>query len=103
MYPMGRESEGMLSPTRHYYEIRGRAAEIARAVGSPVGGDGRTWMHVFGPDGSLGREVTRGAKHRPRQPGPLPFGINSRDLRAVAFLRPGPRCYLRVTWRREAA
>jgi hypothetical protein len=21
--------------------------------------DGRTWMHVFGPDGNLGREVTR--------------------------------------------
>ena len=35
---MGRESEGMLSPTPHYYEIRGRAAEIARASGSPAGG-----------------------------------------------------------------
>jgi hypothetical protein len=23
------------------------------------GGDGRTWMHVFGPGGSLGREVSR--------------------------------------------
>jgi hypothetical protein len=38
MYPMRQESEGMLSPTPHYYEIRGRAAEIARALGSPVGG-----------------------------------------------------------------
>lgn len=28
----------MLSPTPHYYEILGRAAEIARALGSPVGG-----------------------------------------------------------------
>jgi hypothetical protein len=28
----------MLSPTPHYYETRGRAAEIARALGSPVGG-----------------------------------------------------------------
>ena len=28
----------MLSPNPHYYEIRGRAAEIARAPGSPVGG-----------------------------------------------------------------
>jgi hypothetical protein len=28
----------MLSPTPHYYEIMGRAAEIARAWGSPVGG-----------------------------------------------------------------
>jgi Clp amino terminal domain, pathogenicity island component len=38
MYPMRRESKGMLSPTPHYYEISGRAAEIARALGSPVGG-----------------------------------------------------------------
>jgi ClpA/ClpB-like protein len=28
----------MLSPNPHYYEIRGRAAEIARTLGSPVGG-----------------------------------------------------------------
>jgi hypothetical protein len=28
----------MLSPTPHYYEIRGRTAEIARASGSPAGG-----------------------------------------------------------------
>jgi hypothetical protein len=35
---MERESKGMLSPTPHYYEIKGRAAEIARALGSPVGG-----------------------------------------------------------------
>jgi len=28
----------MLSPTPHYYGIMGRAAEIARAAGSPVGG-----------------------------------------------------------------
>lgn len=35
---MSRESKGMLSPTPHYYEIMGRAAEIARVLGSPVGG-----------------------------------------------------------------
>jgi hypothetical protein len=28
----------MLSPTPHYYEVMGRAAEIAFALGSPVGG-----------------------------------------------------------------
>lgn len=38
VYPMRGESKGMLSPTPHYYEIMGRAAEIARALGSPVGG-----------------------------------------------------------------
>jgi hypothetical protein len=27
--------------------------------GFNAGADGRTWMHVFGPDGGLGREVTR--------------------------------------------
>ena len=35
---MGRAFAGALSPTPHYYEIRGRAAEIARALGSPAGG-----------------------------------------------------------------
>jgi Clp amino terminal domain, pathogenicity island component len=30
--------DGPLSPTPHYYEIRGRAAEIARALESPAGG-----------------------------------------------------------------
>lgn len=35
---MGRASNGVLSLTPHYYRIRGRAAEIARALGSPVGG-----------------------------------------------------------------
>ena len=36
--PMGQAFDGALSPTPHYYEIKGRAAEIARALGSPVGG-----------------------------------------------------------------
>jgi hypothetical protein len=35
---MGHAFDGALSPTSHYYEIRGRAAEIARALGSPAGG-----------------------------------------------------------------
>lgn len=38
VYPMEREPKGHLSPNPHYYEIMGRAAEIARASGSPVGG-----------------------------------------------------------------
>lgn len=36
--PMRQAPEGALSPSPHYYEIKGRAAEIARALGSPVGG-----------------------------------------------------------------
>jgi hypothetical protein len=36
--PMGRPFDRVLSPDPHYCEIRGRAAEIARALGSPVGG-----------------------------------------------------------------
>lgn len=35
---MGRASDGVLSLTPHYYQIMGRAAEIARAQGSPAGG-----------------------------------------------------------------
>lgn len=36
--PMRQAFDGALSPTPHYYEIKGRAAEIARALGSPIGG-----------------------------------------------------------------
>ena len=36
--PMGHAFAGALSPTAHYYQIQGRAAEIARAAGSPVAG-----------------------------------------------------------------
>jgi hypothetical protein len=35
---MKRASDGTLTLTPHYYEIAGRAAEIARTLGSPVGG-----------------------------------------------------------------
>jgi Clp amino terminal domain, pathogenicity island component len=35
--PMSHAFDGALSPTPHYYEIKGRAAEIARALGSAVG------------------------------------------------------------------
>lgn len=35
---MRQGSKRTLSPTPQYYELRGRAAEIARALGSPVGG-----------------------------------------------------------------
>jgi hypothetical protein len=38
VYRMARESEGTLSPTPHYYMVQGRAAEIARASGSPASG-----------------------------------------------------------------
>ncbi len=38
MCPMSQAFDRALSPTAHYYEIKGRAAEIARALGSPAGG-----------------------------------------------------------------
>jgi Clp amino terminal domain, pathogenicity island component len=38
MCPMSHGSGGAVAPDPHYYEITGRAAEIARALGSPVGG-----------------------------------------------------------------
>jgi hypothetical protein len=41
--PMRRAYDGPLPLTPHYYEIMGRAAEIARAFGSPVAGA----EHVF--------------------------------------------------------
>lgn len=36
--PMSQVFDGALSPTPHYCEIKGRAAEIARALGSAAGG-----------------------------------------------------------------
>jgi len=51
--PMGQAFNGALSPTPHYYEIQGRAAEIARALGSPVGGA----EHLF-----LGCSTTAGGR-----------------------------------------
>jgi hypothetical protein len=36
--PMSQVFDGAVSPTQHYYEVKGRAAEIARALGSPAGG-----------------------------------------------------------------
>jgi Clp amino terminal domain, pathogenicity island component len=63
--PMSQELDGKLSPTPQYYEIRGRAAEIARAFGSPVGGaehlflamlhDGGWPVSVISPLLELGR------------------------------------------------
>jgi hypothetical protein len=36
--PMRQAFDGALSPTPHYYRIMGRAAEIARSLGSRIGG-----------------------------------------------------------------
>src|SRR5437764_7355554 len=36
--PMSQVPDSAISPTPHFYMIRGRAAEIARSFGSPVGG-----------------------------------------------------------------
>jgi Clp amino terminal domain, pathogenicity island component len=36
--PMSQAFDGALSPTPHYYEIKGRPAGIARALGSATGG-----------------------------------------------------------------
>jgi ClpA/ClpB-like protein len=35
---MGQAADEAMSPTPHYYMIMGRAAEIARTLGSPIGG-----------------------------------------------------------------
>src|SRR5215470_6383051 len=36
--PMGQPADETLSPNPHYYVIQGRAAEIARTLGCPIGG-----------------------------------------------------------------
>jgi hypothetical protein len=50
---MGEAFDGALSHNPHYYQIMGRAAEIARAHGSPVGGA----EHLF-----LGCSTTAGGR-----------------------------------------
>jgi hypothetical protein len=61
---MSQAFDGVLSPTPHYYEIRGRAAEIARALGSPAGGAEHLFLgmlHDGGwPVGVLSRLVDPG-------------------------------------------
>jgi hypothetical protein len=39
--------DGALSPTPHYYEIMGRAAEIAHALGSPAGGAEHLFLGIL--------------------------------------------------------
>jgi hypothetical protein len=79
---MARESDGALSLNPHYYEIRGRAAEIARALGSPAGGaehlflgmlhDGEWPVSVISPLVDLGdvEAAVLGILDSPGYPGP---------------------------------
>jgi Clp amino terminal domain, pathogenicity island component len=48
---MGQAFDGALSPTPHYYEIKGRAAEIARALGSRIGGAEHLFLGMLHDDG----------------------------------------------------
>jgi hypothetical protein len=88
---MGQVFEGALSPTPHYYEIMGRAAEIARTLGSKVGGaehlflgmlhDGGWPMSVISGLVDLGRaervvlDILNGPGYTP----PLPPSVLVRD------------------------
>jgi hypothetical protein len=77
--------DGALSPTPHYYKVTGRAAEIARSLGSPVGGaehlflgmlhDGGWPVSVLSPLVDLGQAETAvlGILHGPGySPPPVP-------------------------------
>jgi hypothetical protein len=44
---------GRLSPTPHYYKVQGRAAEIARAMGSPVAGAEHLFLGMLHDGGWL--------------------------------------------------
>jgi hypothetical protein len=50
---MGAVFDGALSPNPHYYEITGRAAEIARALGSPAGGAEHLFLGILHDGGWL--------------------------------------------------
>src|SRR5262249_9702376 len=59
-YPvlMGQAFDGAPSPDPHYYEIRGRAAEIARALGSPVGGAEHLFLAMLHDGGGPGSAIS---------------------------------------------
>jgi hypothetical protein len=85
----------VLSPTPHYYEIRGRAAEIARTLGSPIGGaehlflamlhDGGWPVAVISDQVDLGRAeaavlgILNGPGYTP--PPPPRFAVRDGDVR----------------------
>lgn len=48
----------MLSPTPHYYKILGRAAEVARALGSPIGGAEHLFLGMLHDGGWPVRAIT---------------------------------------------
>ena len=56
---MSQAFDEMLSPTPHYYEIRGRAAEIARALGSPAGGAEHLFLGMLHDGGWPVRVLSR--------------------------------------------
>ena len=107
MYPMRRESKGMLSPTPHYYEISGRAAEIARALGSPVGGAEHLFLGMLHDGGwpvsaisglvdlARAEAAVRGILDSPGySPPPSPRGFG-----ALAAMVPGVRNgYVEPSW-----
>jgi len=50
--PMGQPADETLSPNPHYYVIQGRAAEIARTLGCPIGGAEHLFLGML-HDGGL--------------------------------------------------
>jgi hypothetical protein len=96
-----------LSPTPHYYEIQGRAAEIARALGSPVGGAEHLFLAMLHDGGwpvsaisglvSLTRAEAgvRGILDSPGYSPPPPSG----NFEALAAMVPGFRNgYVQPSW-----
>ncbi|HEY6494562.1 MAG TPA: Clp protease N-terminal domain-containing protein [Trebonia sp.] len=96
---MGLECQGMLSPTPHYYEIRGRAAEIARAYGSPVGGAEHLFLAMLHDSGwpvrviadlvdlaraeAAVRAILDGPGHSPPPPPPSPPLVPGRNVQPL--------------------
>src|SRR5215470_12766538 len=82
--PMALPSDEAMSPTVHYYTIMGRAAEIARTLGSRIGGaehlflamlhDGGWPVSALSPlvDPGRAEEAVRGIMHDPGYSPPSP-------------------------------
>jgi hypothetical protein len=107
MCPMERALDGALSPNPHYYEIKGRAAEIAWALGSPVGGAEHLFLAMLHDGGwpvsaisglvdfARAEAAVRGILESPGYSPPPP----PRDFGALAAMAPGIRNgYVEPSW-----
>jgi hypothetical protein len=95
---MGRESKGMMSPTPHYYMVAGRAAEIARASGSPAVGAEHLFLGML-HDGGWPVSVLSGLVDLARAEAAVDAILDAPGYSPPSLPRPlVPNGYVQPTW-----